>query len=75
VEGENITDPQTIAETFNDYFVAIAENVKKNKEIIILLMMIMIVWIIILSSWNKLLTHLTQAWRVNTHQQKKLKEL
>jgi len=32
VEGENITDPQTTAETFNDYFVAIAENVKKTKK-------------------------------------------
>ena len=32
MEGENITDPQTIAETFNDYFVAIVENVKKQRN-------------------------------------------
>jgi hypothetical protein len=32
VEGENITDPQTIAETFNNYFVATAENVKKQRN-------------------------------------------
>jgi len=32
VEGENITDPQTIAETCNGYFVAIAENVKKQRN-------------------------------------------
>jgi hypothetical protein len=65
VEGKKITDQQTIAETFNDYFVAIAEIVER-KEKIILLMMITIVWIIILISWNKLLIKLTQAWRANT---------
>jgi hypothetical protein len=32
VEGKKITDQQTIAETFNDYFVANAENVKKKKN-------------------------------------------
>jgi hypothetical protein len=32
MEGEKITDPQIIAETFNDYFVAIAENVKKTNK-------------------------------------------
>jgi hypothetical protein len=29
VEGGKIPDQQTIAETFNEYFVAIAENVKR----------------------------------------------
>ena len=33
MEGENITDPQTIAETCNGYFVAIAENVKRQRKI------------------------------------------
>jgi len=32
VEGKKITDQQTIAETFNDYFVAIAENVKRQRK-------------------------------------------
>jgi hypothetical protein len=51
VEGKKITDQQTIAETFNDYFVAIAENVKRQRKIL-LLMMITILWLIILISWN-----------------------
>jgi hypothetical protein len=29
---KKITDQQTIAETFNDYFVAIAENVKRQRK-------------------------------------------
>jgi hypothetical protein len=32
VEGRKITDQQTIAETFNVYFVAITENVNKVKK-------------------------------------------
>ena len=32
VEGKKITDQQTVAETFNDYFVAIAENVQKQSD-------------------------------------------
>jgi len=47
----------------------------KDKEKIILLMMITIMWIVVLISWNKLLTNLTQTWKVNVHQQKKLNEL
>jgi len=47
----------------------------KDKEKIISLMMITIVWIIILISLNKLFINLNQAWKVNTHQQKKLKEI
>jgi len=30
VEGKKITDQQTIAETFNEYFITIAENVKRQ---------------------------------------------
>ena len=29
---KKITDQQTVAETFNDYFVAIAENVKRQRK-------------------------------------------
>jgi hypothetical protein len=32
VEGKKITDQQTIAEIFNEYFVAIAENVKEQNK-------------------------------------------
>jgi hypothetical protein len=32
VEGKKITDQQTVAETFNNYFVAIAENVKRQRK-------------------------------------------
>jgi len=32
VEGKEITDQQTIAETFNEYFIAIAENVKRQNK-------------------------------------------
>jgi hypothetical protein len=32
VEGKEITDQQTIAETFNEYFIAIAGNVKRLSE-------------------------------------------
>jgi hypothetical protein len=32
VEDKKITDQQTIAETFNEYFVAITENVKRQSE-------------------------------------------
>jgi len=32
VEGKKITDQQTIAGTFNEYFVAIAENVKRQNK-------------------------------------------
>ena len=32
VEGKKITDQQTIAEMFNDYFVAVAENVKRQRK-------------------------------------------
>jgi len=31
-EGKKITDQQSIAETFNEYFVAIAENVKRQRK-------------------------------------------
>ena len=31
-EGKNLTDQQTIAETFSEYFVAIAENVKRQSK-------------------------------------------
>jgi len=30
VEGKKITDQQTIAETFNEYFITIVENVKRQ---------------------------------------------
>jgi hypothetical protein len=33
VEGKKIIAQQTIAETFNDYFVAVAENVKRQRKI------------------------------------------
>ena len=32
VEGKEITDQKTIAETFNEYFIAIAENVKRQSK-------------------------------------------
>jgi hypothetical protein len=32
IEGKKITDQQTIFKTFNVYFVAITENVKKTKK-------------------------------------------
>ena len=32
VEGRKITDQQTIAETFNEYFAAMAENVKRQSK-------------------------------------------
>ena len=32
VEGKKITDQQTVAETFSEYFVAIAENVKRQRK-------------------------------------------
>jgi len=32
VEGKKVTDQQTIAETFNEYFIAIAENVKRQSK-------------------------------------------
>jgi len=32
VEGKKITDQQTIGEIFNEYFVAIAENVKRQRK-------------------------------------------
>jgi hypothetical protein len=32
VEGRKITDKQTIAENFNEYFVAVAENVKRRSK-------------------------------------------
>jgi hypothetical protein len=32
IEGKKITDQQTIAETFNEYFIAIAENVKSQSK-------------------------------------------
>ena len=36
VEGKKITDQQIIAETFNDYFIATAENVKRQRKNIII---------------------------------------
>jgi hypothetical protein len=73
VEGEKITDQQTVAETFNEYFVAIAENFKRQSKnnftnddsnnIVIPIL------------WNKLLINLTQVWNATAQQQKKLKEL
>jgi len=35
VEGRKITDQQATAETFNEYFVAIAKNVKDTLNIIL----------------------------------------
>ena len=32
VEGRKITDQQSISETFNEYFVAITENVKRQSK-------------------------------------------
>jgi len=32
VEDKEITNQQTIAETFNEYFIAIAENVKRQSK-------------------------------------------
>jgi len=32
VEGKKITDQQTIAENFNEYFISIAENVKRQSK-------------------------------------------
>jgi hypothetical protein len=32
VEGRKITDQQTFVETFNEYFVAITENVKRQSK-------------------------------------------
>jgi hypothetical protein len=32
MEGKKITDQQTVTETFNDYFVAVAENVKRQRK-------------------------------------------
>jgi len=32
VEGKKITDQQTIVETFNEYFIATAENVKRQSK-------------------------------------------
>jgi urate oxidase len=32
VEGKKITDQETVAETFNEYFVAIPENVKRQRQ-------------------------------------------
>jgi len=63
VEGKKITGQQTIAGTFNEYFVAIAENVKRQSKNN-LIMMIMIIWIVIHISWNKLSINLTQVWNV-----------
>ena len=71
---KKITDQQTTAETFNEYFVAITENVK-DKVKIISLVMITIIWIVIPISWNRLLLNLTQVWNVNAQRQKKLNEL
>ena len=70
VEGRKITEQQIIAETFNEYFVGIAENVKRkiknnlinddnnsfdNHTL-----------------WNNLLINLTQVWNVSAQQKKKL---
>ena len=74
VEGKKITDQQIVAETFNEYYVAITENVK-DKVKIILLMMITIIWIVIPISWNKLLIIFTKVWNAKAKQQKKLNEL
>ena len=76
MEGKKkITDQQTVGETCNDYFVAIAENVKRQRK----------------SNFinddnnnsvdnhihfiEQAFVNLNQAWKVNTHQQKKLKEI
>ena len=64
-KGKKITDQQTIAETFNMYFVAIAKTVKRQSKKKILLMTITIMWLVIPISWNKFLLNLTQVWNVN----------
>jgi hypothetical protein len=58
-----------LRETFNEYFIAIAENDKRQSKNI-LLMMITIIWIVTPISWNKLLLNLTKVWNVNAQQQK-----
>ena len=63
VEVKKSTDQQTIAKTFNVYFVAITENVKrqsKNSRI----NDVTLIWIVTPISWNKLLLNLTQVWNV-----------
>ena len=73
VESKKITDQQTIAETLNEYFVAIAENVKRHSKNNLI------------NDDNdnmdshnnfmeKGLVNLTQVWNVNAQQQKKQKE-
>jgi hypothetical protein len=74
VEGKKFTDQQTIAETFNEYFVAIAENVKRQSKNNFI------------NDDNDnmdnhtrfmqpVLLNLTQVWNGNAQQQKKLNEL
>jgi hypothetical protein len=74
VEGKKIADQQTVVETFNDYFVAVAENVKRQRKNNF-----------INDDNNSVDNHthfMEQAFNkpypsmeVNTHQQKKLNEL
>jgi hypothetical protein len=73
-EDKKITDEQTIAETFNEYSVDMAENVKRQSKKTSL-MMIMMIWIVIPISWIKHLINITQVWNVNDKQQKKLNKL
>ena len=74
VEGKKITDQQTIAETFNEYFIAIAENVKRQSKNNFI------------NDDNdtmdsytrfmeQVLLNLTQAWNGNAQQQKNVNEL
>jgi len=74
VQDKKITDQQTIAETFNEYFAAIAENINRQKKSNLIndvddnrdshthFM-------------EKAIINLTQAWNINAPQQEKLNEL
>ena len=70
VEGKKTTDQQTVAETFNEYFIAITENVNRRSKNNLI------------NDDNdnmdshthfmeQALTNLTQVWNVNAQQQKK----
>ena len=74
VEGKEITDQQTIAETFSEYFIAIAENVKRQSKNNF-----------INDDNDTMVSHThfmeqafltpTQVWNGNAQQQKKLNKL
>jgi hypothetical protein len=72
VEGKKTTD-QSIAETCNGYFVAIAENVKRQSKNNLIIDDSNNIDIPIL--WDRLLINLTQVWNAIAQQQKKLNEL